>query len=147
MVAYSAVLASNAQISTHMKKPFVALFAGATSGIGEVTLTTLLKYVPQPRIYLFARNETSAERVIAKCQQINPQGQYTFVKADLSSIKETDHACDFVKSTEVSVNLVVVSAGEIKLGSRKLRSADVEVISGLSSLRFESLPPQLPPKA
>ncbi|KAH7408729.1 hypothetical protein DE146DRAFT_606208 [Phaeosphaeria sp. MPI-PUGE-AT-0046c] len=113
MVAYSAVLASNAQISAHTPNPFVAVFAGATTGIGEATLTTLIKYLTQPRVYLFARNEASAERVIAKCRQINPQGHYTFVKVDLSSIKETDHACDYVKCNEKSVNLVVASAGEL----------------------------------
>lgn len=114
MVAYSTVLASNAQIAEHVSKPFVAIFAGATSGIGEATLFTLIKYVPEPRVYLFARNETSAERVIANCRQINPKGQYIFVKADLSSIKETDQACDYVKKHEKSVNLAFLSAGEIR---------------------------------
>lgn len=116
MVAYSTVLGSNAQIAQHVSKPFVAIFAGATSGIGEATLFTLIKYVPKPRIYLFARNETSAERVIANCRQMNASGEYILVKVDLSSIKETDQACKYVKNNEKLLNLAFLSAGVIRFG-------------------------------
>jgi NADP-dependent 3-hydroxy acid dehydrogenase YdfG len=116
MVALSDVLASNAQIPTALPKQLIAVFAGVTSGIGEVSLKTLVRYAIEPRIYIFARNQQSAERVIAACRQINDRGEYTFIKVDLSSIKETDHACEVVKSKERLVNLVYLSAGEIRIG-------------------------------
>jgi NADP-dependent 3-hydroxy acid dehydrogenase YdfG len=115
MVAFSEILASNAQIPSSLPKQLVAVFAGATSGIGEVTLKTFVKYAIEPRVYLFARNQASAERVIAECRQINPRGTYIFVRADLSLVKETDRACEQVIRNEKLVNLVVVSAGEIRL--------------------------------
>lgn len=119
MVKLQKVLASNAQIPASLPKQLVAVFSGVTNGIGEVSVKTLAKYVVEPRIYLFARNQSSAERVIAECRQINPRGQYTFVQVDLSSVKETDRACEYVKSKEKMVHLLLMSAGELKLNSRK----------------------------
>ncbi|CAO2651407.1 Nn.00g039770.m01.CDS01 [Neocucurbitaria sp. VM-36] len=113
MVSLPDVRASNAQIPTALPGRLVAVFAGATSGIGETTIKTFVKYVVEPRIYLFARNATSAERVIAECREFNPRGEYVFVKVDLSLVKETDRACEEVKSREKLVNLVVLSAGEL----------------------------------
>lgn len=123
MVSLDQVLASNMQISTHLPKRVVAVFAGATSGIGEATLLAFVKYAFEPHIYLFARNMSSAERVIAQCRQLNAGGVYNFVKVDLSSVKETDAACEDVKKKEQVVNLVVLSAGEITFDTtRKLRT-------------------------
>jgi NADP-dependent 3-hydroxy acid dehydrogenase YdfG len=113
MVFLPDILASNAQISSTLPKQLIAVFAGATSGIGEVTLKTFVKYAKEPRIYLLARNPASAERVIAECRELNPSADYRFIKVDLSSIKETDHACDEVKRKEELVNLVVLSAGAL----------------------------------
>lgn len=115
MVSLPIVLASNAQIPSTLPEGLVAVFAGATSGIGEATLKTLVKYAVKPRIYLFARTPASAERVIAECRQSNPSAELEFIKVDLSSIKETDEACEVVKKKEKMVNLVVLSAGELKL--------------------------------
>ncbi|KAF2821449.1 hydrogenase/reductase-like protein [Ophiobolus disseminans] len=112
MVALSDVLASNAQIQSNLPKGLIAIFAGATSGIGEVTLKTFVRYAVEPRIYIIARNQTAAERVIAECRQINAKGQYEFIYADLMLIKETDRACEQIKRKEKLVNLVVLSAGQ-----------------------------------
>jgi NADP-dependent 3-hydroxy acid dehydrogenase YdfG len=121
MVSLPDVLASNAQISSILPKRLVAVFAGATSGIGEATLKGLVKYAVEPRIYLFARNPASAERVLAECRQLNSSAEYEFIKVDLSSIKETDAACEEIKRREELVNLVVLSAGELRLDrARKL---------------------------
>jgi NADP-dependent 3-hydroxy acid dehydrogenase YdfG len=121
MVSLKEVVASNAQIPSALPKRLVAVFAGATSGIGEVTLKTLVKYSTEPRIYLFARNPALAARAIAECRQINPSGDYIFVKVDLSLVRETDIACEYVKSREKLVNLLFLSAGEIKFDrARKL---------------------------
>jgi hypothetical protein len=114
MVSLPDVLASNAQITSILPKHLIAVFAGATSGIGETTLKKLIKYAVEPRIYLFARNPTSAARIIAECQHINPRGEYIFVKVDLSSIKETDRACAEAMIREKQINLVVLSAGEAR---------------------------------
>ena len=119
MVSLIDVVASNAQIPTALPKHLVAVFAGATSGIGEITLKTFVKYAVEPRIYLLARNPESAHRVIAECRQLNPQAQYEFIKVDLSSINATDRACQEVKSKEKVINLAMLSAGELSLDGRR----------------------------
>jgi len=119
MVSFTDVLASNAQIPSTLPKQLVAVFAGATSGIGEATLKSLLKYAVEPRIYLIARNQASAERVIAECRQINPRGEYVFIQADLSSIRETDRACEQIKRREKLVNLAFLSAGQLNLDKKR----------------------------
>jgi NADP-dependent 3-hydroxy acid dehydrogenase YdfG len=119
MVTFSDVLTSNALIPSALPKQLVAVFAGATSGIGEATLKSLIKYAVEPRIYLIARNQISAERVIAECRYINPEGEYMFVRADLSSIRETDEACEHIKSREKLVNLIFLSAGMFDLDKKR----------------------------
>jgi NADP-dependent 3-hydroxy acid dehydrogenase YdfG len=119
MVALSDVNSSNARITSTLPKHLVAVFAGATTGIGEATLKKLIKYAVEPRVYLFARNPASAARVIAECRQISPHGVFTFIKVDLSLIKETDRACEEVKRKEKTVNLIVLSAGLVSFGNNR----------------------------
>lgn len=118
MVSLNDILESNARITTLLPKGTVAVFAGATTGIGETTLKTFVKYAAEPRIYLLARSVASAERVIAECRQNNNGGTYNVIKVDLSSVKETNEACEEIKAKEKHVNLVVLSAGEITLGTK-----------------------------
>jgi NADP-dependent 3-hydroxy acid dehydrogenase YdfG len=116
MVSLPEVFASNSQISSALPKQLVVMFAGATGGMGEAALKTLFSCTVESRIYLFARSQSSAERVIAKCRQINPRGDYILVSVDLSFIKGTDRACAVVSKREDHVIFVVFIAGEIKLG-------------------------------
>ncbi|KAF2439270.1 hypothetical protein P171DRAFT_466903 [Karstenula rhodostoma CBS 690.94] len=104
MVPLPHVLVSNASISTTLPAGLVAVFAGAMTGIGLATLKTFVKYSIAPRIYLFARNPHAVGEVVEM-----------FVKVDLSSLRETDAACDVVKSKEDGVNLVVLSMKEVRL--------------------------------
>lgn len=78
-------------------------------------MKTFVKYAVEPRIYFFARNTASAERVVAECLAVNPKADFEIVKADLSSVVETDRACQVVKAKEKGVNLVVLSMGEVRM--------------------------------
>ena len=115
MVSITQVLESNAQIPKRLPPRLVAVFAGATTGIGEATLKAFVKYAVEPRIYLFARSTASAERVAAACKTLNPSAEFDIVKVDLSSVRETDQACAQLKAKEKAVNLVFLSAGEVRL--------------------------------
>lgn len=57
-----------------------------------------------------------------------------FIKADLSLVKETDHACAQVKNSEKLVNLVVLSAGEISFD--RGRKCDVIPHRGYAPIGF-----------
>lgn len=114
MVQLQNVLASNAQIATSLPC-MIAVFAGATTGIGEATLKKFVHYAIEPHIYLIARSQAGAEKVVSECKQINPKAQFDIVIADLTFVKETDRACGEIKSKENAVNLLVLSAGEVRL--------------------------------
>ncbi|KAF2269644.1 hypothetical protein CC78DRAFT_528839 [Lojkania enalia] len=115
MVLLDDVLASNARIPTSLPPKLVAVFAGATTGIGEATLKAFVKYAVEPRIYLMARSPTSAQRVIEECKTLNPKAEYTTINVDLSFIRETDRACNEIIAKESAVNLLMLSVGEISL--------------------------------
>ncbi|KAK7192368.1 hypothetical protein DPSP01_004955 [Paraphaeosphaeria sporulosa] len=114
MVSLPQVLASNAHIATSLPPDLVAVFAGATTGIGRATLKAFVKYAVAPRIYLFARNTDAAAQVVGECTEINPKCEIEVIKVDLSSMRETEAACEVVLAKEQRVNLLVLSMGEVR---------------------------------
>ncbi|PVI01868.1 NAD(P)-binding protein, partial [Periconia macrospinosa] len=115
MVSLNEVVASNNQIATSLPPHLVVVFAGATTGIGYYTIKKFVQYAIEPRIYFMARSPDSARRVIGECQAINPKAEMHLIKVDLSSVKETDKACDEIKSREKTINILINSAGELIL--------------------------------
>lgn len=94
MVALSTVLSSNARIATELPSSLVAVFTGATSGIGEYTLLALAKHTVKPRIYFVGRSQDAANRIIAEARRLNPEGSYVFLKGDLSLLRNIDNICE-----------------------------------------------------
>jgi NADP-dependent 3-hydroxy acid dehydrogenase YdfG len=110
MVSFSNVQLSNSLISSTLPR-LVAVFVGATSGIGEITLKKFAKYSNQPRAYFVGRSQDAADRIRAECKVINPQGEYIFIKADVSLIRVVDKVCDEIKAKEKALNMLFLSAG------------------------------------
>ncbi|KAL1604880.1 hypothetical protein SLS60_004420 [Paraconiothyrium brasiliense] len=115
MVSLHQVLSSNARIPHELPKNMVAVFAGATTGIGLATLKAFVKYAVAPRIYFLARNTPTAERIVTDCLTTNPSSTFHVLKVDLSSVRETTAACDTIKAKEKAVNLIVLTMGEIRM--------------------------------
>ncbi|KAL2068063.1 hypothetical protein VTL71DRAFT_16161 [Oculimacula yallundae] len=111
MVLLSDIQASNSQISTLLPPGLVAIFVGGTSGIGEITLKKFAKHTLQPRIYIIGRSTSAAERIIAECRIRNPEGEYIFMRSDVSLMKNVDEVCNTIKAKEKTVNLLFLSAG------------------------------------
>ncbi|KAH8820229.1 fungal-specific transcription factor domain-containing protein [Xylogone sp. PMI_703] len=138
MVSLPDVQTSNALISTALPPGLVALFVGATSGIGEITLKKFAKYSVRPRAYFIGRSQDAADRIVAECRTLNPAGEYTFIKADVSLIRVVDDICKEIKSKEKSLNLLFLSAGLPSM-DRSVTSEQLHVISATnyySRLRF-----------
>ncbi|CZS93630.1 uncharacterized protein RAG0_03820 [Rhynchosporium agropyri] len=110
-VNLSTILASNQRISSALPAGLVAIFVGGTSGIGEITVKKFARYTLRPRAYIIGRSQSAAERIIAECRILNPEGEYTFIAADISLIKNVDEVCDNIKREEKFVNLLFLSAG------------------------------------
>ncbi|EXJ81055.1 hypothetical protein A1O3_07343 [Capronia epimyces CBS 606.96] len=110
-VALSDVVASNQRIDSTFPHGLVAVFVGATSGIGEYTLKALAKYATKPRAYIVGRSQDAADRIIRECKQSNPSGTFEFIKADVSVLKTVDDVCRQIKSKETAINILFESQG------------------------------------
>jgi len=125
MVSLAKVQASNAQIATSLPPGLVAVFVGATSGIGESTLKEFARHARQPRVYFVGRSQDAGNRITAECRQLNPEGEFIFIKADCGLIKVVDEVCREIKSKENAINLLFLSCGTVKYhtGMYTLRGA------------------------
>ncbi|KUJ23876.1 uncharacterized protein LY89DRAFT_633581 [Mollisia scopiformis] len=102
MVKLNLVKSSNDEL---VSKPLVAVFVGATSGIGAYTVRCLAKTHGKTgkglRVYIVGRNAKAAESIIAECQKSCPAGQFLFQSAnDLALMKEVDITCKQLIKTE-----------------------------------------------
>jgi NAD(P)-dependent dehydrogenase (short-subunit alcohol dehydrogenase family) len=111
MVSLSSVSASNSLISKVIPAGLVAVFFGGTRGIGEITVKTLAKYARSPRIYIVGRSQDAADRILAECKAINPDGEFIFMKADVSLIRNVDQLSNEIKAKEKFLNLLFLTAG------------------------------------
>ncbi|KAI8628217.1 NAD(P)-binding protein [Xylariaceae sp. FL1651] len=138
MVSLTSVRSSNSLISSTFPSGLVALFVGATSGIGEITLKKFAHYTTRPRAYFIGRSQDAADRIVAECRALNPAGQYIFRKADVSLIRVVDEVCEEIKTKEQSINLLFLSAGVPSM-DRSKTSEDLHLLAALnyySRIRF-----------
>jgi NADP-dependent 3-hydroxy acid dehydrogenase YdfG len=112
MVSISAMRASNARVATSLPPSLVAVFVGATSGIGETSLKQFAKHATRPRAYFVGRTQEAADRILLECKALNPEGEYIFRKADVSLIRAVD-VCREIKSKEKAINILCLSPGSM----------------------------------
>ncbi|KAK8091717.1 hypothetical protein PG997_002078 [Apiospora hydei] len=113
MVSLEEMRASNARIATSLPSGLVALFVGATSGIGSTTLKHFARRTQQPRIYFVGRRRDEGERIQAELEKLNPRGEYHFVQQDVSLLKNVDEVCRYIQSRESAINLLYLTCGSL----------------------------------
>lgn len=113
MVSYTAVKKSNDSIATALPPRLVAVFIGATNGIGEYTLKQFARCTKLPRVYFVGRSQEAGSRIEEECKKLNPDGNFTFIKADTSLIRNVDDVCQNLKSKEKVINLLFLSTGTL----------------------------------
>ncbi|KAM0555875.1 hypothetical protein ACHAPJ_006277 [Fusarium lateritium] len=120
MVSIQTVKQANAGIAS-LPKGLVAMFIGATSGIGQSALQQFAQLAPAPRIYTVARPQTapSHESLLAKLKQSSPEGSYNLITADVSLISEVSKAVKVVKQNETKVDILFLSAGFMPFQGRQ----------------------------
>ncbi|KAK4041131.1 hypothetical protein C8A01DRAFT_34864 [Parachaetomium inaequale] len=116
MVNLVQMRASNAKIATALPPGLVAVFAGATSGVGETSLKQFAKHAVKPRIYFLGRSKESGNRIRAELQHLNPEGEYNFISVDVSSLRAVDDVCRDIKAKETSITLLFLSTGTLVRG-------------------------------
>ena len=110
------IRASNAQISSTLPSGIVAVFAGATSGIGETSLKQFAKNTVKPRIYFLGRSQSSGDRIRGELEALNPGGEYFFLSVDVSLLRAVDDVCREIKARERTLNLLFLSTGSMITG-------------------------------
>jgi NADP-dependent 3-hydroxy acid dehydrogenase YdfG len=117
MVSLQAIQSSNLRIGSALPSGLVAVFVGATSGIGEFTLKQFTKHTRQPRVYFVGRSLEAGDRIASECKALNSDGHYSFIKADTSLIRIVDDVCRDIKSKEKTINVLFLSTGTLVMGT------------------------------
>lgn len=94
---------------------------GGTSGIGLYTAREFVRETSSPTVYLVGRNERYAGEIIDEFKSLNGEVKISFIKADVSLLKEVDSACDFIQKQVIHVNLLFLSCGIFTLNRREGR--------------------------
>lgn len=120
MVALEQIQASNAKIAETYPEGLVAVFAGATAGIGETSLREFARHAAKPRIYIIGRSKEACDRLDADLKSVNSAGEYTFVRSDLSLLRNVDDVCRDIRSKESAINVLFMSQGSLNLKKGKM---------------------------
>jgi len=91
--------------------PKEILVTGATSGIGKATAQILAE--EGHNIHILARNGVKARQLIDELKKINKNGVFTFVEADLSSLKSVDTAAHLINCRLNKLDVIINNAGGI----------------------------------
>jgi len=123
MVQLPTVHAHNAAI--FQSRPIVAVFAGATSGLGEATLRALAAAHGTNgkglRVYILGRKREAFQRIVSDCSRLCPTGQFIFIQSpDLSLLGNVDKACaeitkaeqENAKGEQARIDLLCMSQGD-----------------------------------
>ena len=121
MVTLETIKFANATLPAVLPQGYVAVFLGATSGIGEATLKQLALATREkfPRIYIIGRNRQAATSLLAELRQSNISATFEFIERDVSLIREVNEAMREVTIREIKVDLLFMSVGFISFVGRQ----------------------------
>jgi short-subunit dehydrogenase len=119
MVLLSNIQQTNASATSKLPTGLVAVFAGATAGIGETALKAFAKHTVRPQIYYIGRSQEAGDRLQKELSEVNAEGSYVFIKKDMSLLKNVDEVCRDIKSKETVLNVLFLSQGTLKMGVGK----------------------------
>jgi NADP-dependent 3-hydroxy acid dehydrogenase YdfG len=118
MVSLKEVRKSNVDLES-LPPDLVAVFAGATAGIGLGTLRQFAKSTNAPRAYIIGRSRAKASHIIHELKIINPSGTFVFLEGQFSHIKDVDHMYEAIKKLETHVDILCMSTGAANFSGNK----------------------------
>jgi len=127
MVSLQTIQQSNTRVAG-LPKGLVALFIGATAGIGQSTLRQLGHRASSPRIYTVARPAAVAahEELLATLRQTNPDAVFHLITADVSLISGVDKVVTAVREKESKLDILFMSPGFMPFDGRHETSEGLE---------------------
>ncbi|CAG8076718.1 unnamed protein product [Penicillium olsonii] len=91
---------------------FILTFpVGGTSGIGETTARAFIRNTDASRAYLIGRDQASAMSIIEELKKLKPESEVTFIRSDVSLLREVDKTCAAIQEKEDKVNILFLSPG------------------------------------
>ncbi|KAH6618605.1 hypothetical protein C7974DRAFT_474424 [Boeremia exigua] len=140
------ILASNALIESK-DVPKIAVFVGATDGIGKATLKALVLKRSPIKIYVVGRNEASHRPMLEDLTKSNPFATIVFLEGQISLVAEAQRLASLIAAQEDSVDLLFMSSGYLPFTGPQATSEGLEtslVVSYYSHIAFTlRLLPQL----
>ena len=64
------------------------------------------------------RSQEAADRIISELKNIQPEGQTTFLRKDLTLLENVDDVCNEIKAKEKKLNLLFMTQGTMSLKGR-----------------------------
>jgi NADP-dependent 3-hydroxy acid dehydrogenase YdfG len=117
MVRLQDIQASNSHLASALPC-LIAVFIGATSGIGEFTLRQFAQHAHAPHVYFTGRSQEAGDRIAAECMALNADGTFIFIKSDTSLLRNVDAVCRDIKARGQAINILFLSAGTLIQGTR-----------------------------
>lgn len=118
MVSLKDIKKSNASLQ-QLPPGIVAVFVGATSGIGLGTLEALAHHANAPRAYIITRSKEKFAHIIGKLKLVNPMGTFMSIEGQFSAIKDVDAICEEIKKFETHVDILCMSPGYVGQNKRR----------------------------
>ena len=110
MTSLDEVKASNNQL-TAATTPEVAVFVGATSGIGKAALTELISQGFPTRIYIIGRDKSEFQPVLTELRASYQAADLIFLEGQISLMAETKRLTDEILRRENRIDLLFLSSG------------------------------------
>ena len=123
MVSLDIITSSNDFIKSTLAPGLVAIFVGATNGVGETTVRQFAKHAVQPRVYIIGRSQEAGDRIATECRELNPEGTFVFLRKETHLMRNVDEICAEIASKEKVVNLLFLSVGTLQQGDSELHTA------------------------
>ncbi|KJZ79459.1 hypothetical protein HIM_00928 [Hirsutella minnesotensis 3608] len=125
MRAHNATLASR-------PPGLVAVFTGATRGIGAETLRQLLTHLAKPTVYMVGRSLSKFADKLAELRALNEEATIEFIEADVTLLGEVNRAADVILGKVHHVDIVCMSQGHLPTPTPNYTKEDVEQCMALS---------------
>jgi NAD(P)-dependent dehydrogenase (short-subunit alcohol dehydrogenase family) len=97
----------------------IALFVGATAGIGASTVKQFARRANAPTVYLAGRSQAKAAPLLAELKSLNPQATFIFIEAEVSLLKGVDKVCDEILAKEQKLDLLWLSQGLLSFAGQQ----------------------------
>ena len=119
MVARINVQNSNVRCWQHTAG-FIAVFVGATAGIGRATLEELLHYGGETmKVYIVGRAMQQRSEWLESLRVINPTATVIIIESNVALLEDVAKVCRHILVKETKVDMLFMSAGMIAFEGRK----------------------------